>query len=142
MTNDNNEINYEHAYYEMRNMAAVIINVIATEIDDKNIVVDPDSVCARSQQEQDKRMGQLLRISYRLIEHPIPTTLNSHDVTLRVLVSCLKALASVHAENHISFGGYHPSRFQCEHNIHIEDCTICCDAIYQQDAIRYYQDTK
>ena len=111
MENDNN-INYEMAYYEMRNMAAVIINVIATEIDDKNIVVDPDSVYARSQQKQEKRMGQLLRISHRLIERQIPTTLNSHDVTLRVLVSCLKALASVHAENHISFGDYHPSRFE------------------------------
>lgn len=111
MENDNN-INYEMAYYEMRNMAALIINTIASDIDNKNIVVDQYSLCAREQQEQRKKMRQLLRISHRLIERPIPITLNNHDATLRVLVSCLKTLASVHTSSHILFGDYHPSRFE------------------------------
>lgn len=101
-------IDYEVAYYEMRNVAAFIINVIAGEISDGLIIIDEDySMSAQKR----AKIKQVLRISHSLANKCIPTNFKAHDSTLSILLTCMKAVSCEDVANVKHFGDFHDSRF-------------------------------
>lgn len=106
------EFDYQAAYFEMRNVALFIINVIAGEMHDGLIVVDPAPENDLDVQERRIQYMQVLRISCKLFDRKLPDNLNSHDLLLDVLLSCMKAITIEDEANVKHFGMYHESRFQ------------------------------
>ena len=100
-------IDYEVAYYEMRNVAAFIINVIAGEINDGLIIVDNEEPISSRKK---SKMRQVLRISHSLPNRQVPTSFNGHDSTLSILLSSMKAVSCENTASVKHFGDYHDSR--------------------------------
>jgi hypothetical protein len=106
------EFDYQAAYFEMRNVALFIVNVIAGEMHDGLIVVDPAPENDLEVQERKIKSMQVLRISCNLFDRKLPDNLNSHDLLLDVLLSCMMAITIEDEANVKHFGMYHESRFQ------------------------------
>lgn len=110
---------YAAGYTEMRNMAAFVLNIIAGEIEDGIIDVDRRdlnhlSANERNTQdiEQQRKAQQVLRITHYLSQRATPSTLNGHDMTLDLLVGCMKAITSHYSGSAKIFGGHSP-RLEC-----------------------------
>ncbi|NRD34635.1 hypothetical protein HQQ92_23245 [Shewanella sp. DC2-4] len=101
-------INYEVAYYEMRNVAAFIINVIAGEIDDGLIIIDDEHSMPAHKR---AKILQVLRVSHSLANKSIPRNFKAHDLTLNILLRCMKTVSCEDVANVKHFGDYHNSRF-------------------------------
>ncbi len=100
-------INYEVAYFEMRNIAAFIINVIAGEIGDELIVIDDE----HSLSEQKRlEIRQVLHVSSSLVKRSVPSDFKAHDEILDSLLECLKNISCEDVANVKHFGMYHDSR--------------------------------
>lgn len=106
------EFDYQAAYFEMRNVALFIINVIAGEMKDGLITVSPEPSSDLEVQERKRKFRQVLYISYHLSNRKLPDNLNSHDLLLDVLLSCMMAITIEDVANVKHFGDYHESRFQ------------------------------
>lgn len=104
---------YQAGYMEMRNMAALILNVVAGEIDNGSTIVDAHRLTQLSDDDKQKdnlrrkkRGGKALDISFRIGEEvTIPASLCEHDATLNDLLDGLKLISTEYSPDSIFIMG-------------------------------------